>query len=134
MAAIKRATKKALVLIIEDNPAQQHLYKVIADELNIIPCIVGNCSEAIAYSEFLHFDLILMDVELPDLDGFQCAKAIQKKELERGRRAPMVAVTAHAMIGDRERYLEAGMDDYLSKPFALQELKDKIAIWAVAPE
>jgi CheY-like chemotaxis protein len=70
------------------------------------------------------FDLILMDVQMPDMDGFETTAAIRRNET--GRRMPIIALTAHAMVGDRERCLAAGMDGYASKPIRTEDLNNEI--------
>jgi CheY-like chemotaxis protein len=71
-------------------------------------------------------DLILMDIQMPVMDGFEATEAIRKKEKGASRRIPIIALTAHAMKGDRERCLKAGMDGYVSKPVDLRELIDTV--------
>jgi CheY-like chemotaxis protein/HPt (histidine-containing phosphotransfer) domain-containing protein len=76
------------------------------------------------------YDLILMDCTMPEMDGYDATRAIRDLERERGTgRAPVVAVTANAMKGDREKCLEAGMDDYISKPFGFKQLREVVARW-----
>jgi CheY-like chemotaxis protein len=72
------------------------------------------------------FDLILMDVQMPEMDGFEACRAIRGMEAGTGRHTPIVAMTAHAMTGDRERCLEAGMDGYVSKPVTAEGLRRAI--------
>jgi two-component system sensor histidine kinase/response regulator len=82
---------------------------------------------AVALLEHEHFDLVFMDVQMPEMDGFEGTAIIRERERETGERLPVVALTANAMTGDRERCLEAGMDGYVSKPFDLQNVADEIA-------
>ena len=78
-----------------------------------------------AYSENA-FDLILMDVQMPVMDGMETTAAIRQSEQATGRHIPIIAMTAHAMTGDRQRFLQAGMDGYVSKPIHSQELMEAI--------
>ena len=91
--------------------------------------IVADCEEAVAASTYFCFDVILMDVQLTGESGLSCTKRIREIDTTKGRHTPIIAVTAHAMLGDKERCLESGMDDYLSKPFTMAELKKKLARW-----
>jgi len=75
------------------------------------------------------FDIVLMDVQMPEMDGFQATEAIRRQELLSGCRTPIIALTAHAMEGDGDRCLASGMDAYITKPIAARELLDKIEEW-----
>ena len=86
--------------------------------------VAGNGREALKAFENEDFDLLLMDLQMPEMDGFEATAAIRKKEKDSGNHLPIVALTAHAMKGDRERCLAAGMDGYLTKPIRPLELDD----------
>ena len=86
--------------------------------------MAGNGVQALEKLERQHFDVVLMDVQMPEMDGLSATRAIRQREAERGTaRLPVVALTAYAMAGDRERFLEAGMNDYVAKPVQLAELQ-----------
>ena len=78
------------------------------------------------------FDLVLMDVQMPEMDGLQATQAIRKNERKTGKHIPIIAMTAHAMVGDMERCLEAGMDDYITKPIRPQQLAELMERYAFA--
>jgi two-component system sensor histidine kinase/response regulator len=84
--------------------------------------VVGNGKQALAVLEKQAFDVILMDVQMPEVDGFEATAAIRKSEKSTGRHIPIIAITAHAMKGDKERCLASGMDGYLSKPIRGSDL------------
>jgi signal transduction histidine kinase/CheY-like chemotaxis protein/HPt (histidine-containing phosphotransfer) domain-containing protein len=121
------------LLLAEDNPVNQ---AVATNMLEIIGCTAEVAENGrAAVQAFLKggFDLVLMDVQMPEMDGFQAAGEIRRIEARRGgQRLPIVALTANAMQGDRERCVGAGMDDYLSKPFTLEQLREVIARWRPA--
>jgi len=121
---------RPLVLIVEDNEMQKRLFNLVKDEVEMIPYIVQSTQEAISAAEVLDFNLIIIDLQMPYMYGVECAKQLQELDRQRGIKTPTIAVTANAMPGDREKCMTAGMDDYLSTPFTLAELKEKISIWA----
>ncbi|GAB4259127.1 MAG: hypothetical protein Kow0065_09030 [Methylomicrobium sp.] len=120
----------AEVLVVEDNPVNQELAKAILAGLN---CRVSLCADGKqAVERFLDntYDLILMDCQMPIMDGYHATERIRAIERERqSRKTPIVALTAAAISGDRERCLAVGMNDFLSKPFVLEGLVEKLKIW-----
>ncbi len=114
------------VLVAEDNPVNQKLITRILERAGHVVTIACNGIEAVATYNAGHFDLILMDGQMPDMDGLQATEKIRLKEGRMGRRVPIIALTAHALKGDRERFLAAGMDDYLTKPIHQRELFEAI--------
>jgi len=88
--------------------------------------LANNGREALEALHRQDFDLVLMDIQMPEMDGLEAAAAIRQEERRTGERVPIVAMTAHAMSGDRERILAAGMDDYLSKPIDIKCLMETI--------
>jgi PAS domain S-box-containing protein len=115
------------ILLAEDNPVNQKLAVHLLKKHGFAPTVSNNGKEAFALYEKQRFDLILMDVQMPEMDGFEATAAIRQHEKITGEHIPIIALTAHAMKGDRERCLMAGMDGYLSKPIKTQELFELIA-------
>jgi PAS domain S-box-containing protein len=114
-------SQSLLILLAEDNPINQKLATTLLEKHGYRVQVAGSGQEAVTLSAQQKFDVILMDVQMPVIDGFQATALI--RERERGRqRTPIIALTAHAMKGDRERCLEAGMDGYISKPIRSAEL------------
>ncbi|MBV9268941.1 MAG: response regulator [Acidobacteriaceae bacterium] len=111
------------VLLVEDNAVNQKLAQALLKKWNYRVITAGNGIEALAELKETRVDIVLMDLQMPLMDGFQTTAAIRQEELRTGRHLPIIAVTAHAMRGDRERCLDAGMDEYLSKPIRADELK-----------
>ena len=117
------------VLVVEDHPVLRTLTVRQLNNLGMIAHAVSNGREAIAaYGGFL-FDIILMDCQLPEIDGFQATTAIRAAEKVTGKHTPIIAIAAGAMPSDREKCLAAGMDDFLAKPVNIQELSEKISQW-----
>jgi PAS domain S-box-containing protein len=110
------------VLLAEDNAVNRLVVTRLLEKQGhlVIAAITGR--EALAALSRAHYDVVLMDVQMPDMDGFEATRAIRMMEKHTGRHQQVIALTAHAMIGDRERCLESGMDGYLSKPIIPQEL------------
>jgi len=110
------------ILLAEDNVINCVLAAGILEKRGHSVFVAANGREAVAAATADAFDLILMDVQMPEMDGFEATRCIRESELPTGHHTPIVAMTAHAMAGDRERCLAAGMDDYLSKPLNKPEL------------
>src|SRR6266478_1869316 len=126
------------ILLAEDNPVNQRLASRLLEKRGHSVVVAGNGREALEALEKEYFDLVFMDVQMPVMDGFEATAAIRKKEGDSGIHLPVVALTAHAMKGDREKCLAGGMDGYLTKPIQPQELDELlqsyIARRAEAPE
>jgi CheY-like chemotaxis protein/nitrogen-specific signal transduction histidine kinase len=112
------------VLLVEDNPVNQRLASRLLEKRGHSVVVAGNGLEALGALEKESFDLVFMDVQMPVMDGFEATVAIRRKEGAGGVRLPIVALTAHAMKGDREKCLAVGMDGYLTKPIRPQELDE----------
>ncbi len=125
--AEESADKKTL-LLAEDIPAQKKLESRILEEIGYNVVTAGNGLEVLELLENRGFDLILMDIEMPGMDGITTTHKIRESEAEY-RSIPIIAVTAHASMQDRERCLQAGMNDYISKPINIQFLKMIIERW-----
>ena len=115
------------ILLAEDGRANQRLARALLERWGHTVTIAENGRIALALWQQERFDLILMDVQMPELDGLEATREIRAHEEVRGGRIPIVAMTARAMKGDRERCLEAGMDDYVAKPVRREELYAAIA-------
>jgi CheY-like chemotaxis protein len=115
------------ILLAEDNPVNQLLAVRLLEKQGHTTVVAGNGKEALAALQASAFDVILMDVQMPEMDGLKTAAAIRQAEQGSERHIPILALTAHAMTGDRQRCLEAGMDGYLTKPIQAQELYDALA-------
>ena len=131
--AVPRAEKPAGgldVLIAEDNETNQIYMKYLMEQLGVSFKIVPNGRAAVDYWRSERPSIILMDVSMPEMNGYEATKAIRSAEETRGLpHTPIVALTAHTLKGDEEKCLEAGMDDFASKPISIVGLKSKIAKW-----
>jgi two-component system sensor histidine kinase/response regulator len=116
--------KSLNILLAEDNLINQKLASRLLVKRSHIVTVVRNGKEALAALEKDHFDLVLMDIQMPEMDGFEATRILREREKTDGGHQPVVAMTALAMSGDRERCFEAGMDGYLSKPIRPQELDE----------
>lgn len=120
------------VLVVEDNPINR---KVALSMLGTLEC---DCVEAHDGEQAIQamrdekYDIVFMDCQMPGTDGFEATRIIRTEEEARGDRTPIVALTANAMKGDRERCIEAGMDDYVSKPARIADLREMLDRWVPA--
>ena len=115
------------ILLAEDSLVNQKLAVGLLEKHGHRVTVVDNGRQAVTAVEADDFDLVLMDVQMPDMDGFEATALIRAKQRDTGRHTPIVAMTAHAMKGDRERCLEAGMDDYVAKPIRTDQFFTTIA-------
>ena len=125
---------RLLALLVDDNPINQ---KVAARLLEKNGCVVrtaANGREALARYAEQPFDLIFMDVQMPEMNGYEAARAIRLIEATKGTRTAIIALTANAMTGDRDLCIGSGMDDYLSKPIEVPKLQEMIRKYGLAAD
>ena len=110
------------ILVAEDNPVNQKLLRLMLEMHGHHVLVTADGKEAVAVFQSEHIDLVLMDVQMPGMNGFEATAAIRELEKPVGKHVPIIAVTAHVMPGYKDECLKEGMDNYLSKPFRMQEL------------
>lgn len=116
------STRPARILLAEDNPVNQRVACRVLEKQGHQVVIANNGREALDALEREQFDLVLMDVQMPEMDGLEATAILRERERKTGTHLTVVAMTAHAMTGDRERCLSSGMDDYISKPIHAEQL------------
>ena len=124
---LQEARRELNILLAEDNLINQKLAVALLTKNGHRVTVAVNGAEALKISTATDFDLILMDLQMPVMDGLAATEAIRLREGETGKHVPIVAMTANALAGDRERCLESGMDGYVSKPIRVNELLAAIA-------
>ncbi len=124
--------EKGLVLIAEDNPVNQKVAILQLKKLGYGSVAVGSGRKAVEELKTKNYKLVLMDCQMPDMDGFETTNVIRKSETMTGKHIPIIGLTAHAMEGDRDKCIAAGMDDYLSKPTSLDKMSRMLAKWIEA--
>ncbi len=120
---------QASVLLVEDNPVNRKLGTAILEKCGCSVTEAENGKYALEALDAQDFDCVFMDVQMPEMDGFEATRLIRADG--RWNNLPIVAMTAHAMRGDRERCIAAGMDDYLTKPVSMDAVAAMIAKWAM---
>ena len=122
----ENAEKSVRILMAEDNPINQKVGKLILQRAGFLIDLANDGQEAIEAHKADPYDLILMDCQMPSVDGFEATRQI--RQLDR-RQPVIIAVTANALVGERDKCFEAGMNDYLSKPFQAEQLVDIVRRW-----
>jgi two-component system, sensor histidine kinase and response regulator len=117
------------VLLVEDNPVNQRVAQAMLAKLKIQVDLANDGKEALEKVQSHDYDLVLMDCQMPVMDGYEATAAIRRLHEGRSKRLPILALTANAMQGDRQKCLDAGMDDFLSKPYSLPQLQMTLARW-----
>jgi CheY-like chemotaxis protein len=131
----KLADRRLRVLVAEDNVINQRLVMRILERRGHRVHVVGTGQAALDALAAASFDLVLMDVQMPDMDGLEATRAIRDRERNgKAQRLPVLAITAHTMKGDREKCLAAGMDDVINKPIDSARLIEMVEAFAVPPE
>jgi len=120
--SLREARNRSRVLLVEDNAVNQMLAVRLLEKRGYTVSVAGDGRKALAALANEHFDVVLMDVQMPEMDGFEATAAIRQRERTTGGHIPIIAMTAHALKGDEERCLLAGMDAYVSKPIRTTEL------------
>jgi CheY-like chemotaxis protein len=126
ISAPRPATRKLRILVAEDNPVNQKVALGMLRAMGHAVVLANNGVEAVNAWQQEAFDLVLMDVQMPELDGFGAVREIRSREQDSKTHTLIVAMTAHALSSDRERCLDAGMDDYISKPISRKALAQLI--------
>jgi len=117
-----RTLRPLSILLAEDNIVNQKLAVRLLEKWGHRVCIADNGAKAVEAVANQSFDLILMDVQMPEMNGYEASRLIRQKEKKSGTHIPIIAMTAHAMKGDKEKCLQAGMDDYITKPIQINDL------------
>ena len=133
-SAIQNVPSGTPVLLVEDNPVNQDVAREMLEYLGYSVCVAGNGSEALDFLEKNDFPIVLMDCQMPVMDGYEATKIIRQQERssagpEQKQRQVVIALTAHASENDREICVTAGMDDYLTKPYTLEQLAQILNRW-----
>jgi signal transduction histidine kinase/DNA-binding response OmpR family regulator len=125
-----RAILRPRVLLVEDNLVNQKVAARMLERLGASVDVASNGRDAVALVERQRYSIVLMDCQMPDIDGFAATEAIRASEAQRGTHVPIVALTANAMLGDRDRCIASGMDDYVAKPVKLADLARILNRWS----
>ncbi len=130
---LPQASHRLRILLAEDSPVnQQFAFEILQKQGHSVE-VVFNGKHAVDAVQSDHFDVILMDVQMPEMDGLEATAEIRRQEQKTGAHVPIIALTAHALSGDRQRCLAAGMDGYLQKPFYPADLHNALSPYGAGP-
>ena len=132
--SLRESRTRLSILLVEDNRVNQAVATQFLENRGHTVKVAGNGRVALEVLETQSFDLVMMDVQMPEMDGLQATTLIREMELKSGKHVPIIAMTAHAMTGDKERCLAAGMDGYISKPIRAEDLFSTIERVLAIPE
>jgi signal transduction histidine kinase/CheY-like chemotaxis protein len=124
---LRDTPRKLRILVAEDNPVNQRVVLRMLEKMGHVPMIAANGQDALSVLAIDSFDLVFMDVQMPEMDGLTATRHIREREKQTGLHLPIIAMTAHAMKGDQELCLEAGMDGYIAKPVSSKRIEETIA-------
>jgi CheY-like chemotaxis protein len=119
----------AIVLVVEDSPVNRIVAGRVLERAGFRAQLVDDALQALEALDAQNFDAVLMDCQMPGMDGYEATRELRRRESGGERRTPVIAMTAHAMTGDRERCLAAGMDDYIAKPVRSRTLVEVLRRW-----
>ncbi len=117
------------ILVVDDNKMNQHVARLLLTDMGLKVQVVDNGIEAVNAIKKQHYDLIFLDCQMPEIDGYEACQIIKQIQLRRGVNVPVIAMTANAMTGSREQCLAAGMDDYICKPIDPTHLEKMVRHW-----
>lgn len=127
--------RKIRVLVADDNTINQQIAVKMLEKIGVYADVVGNGLEALKALAERPYDLVLMDCQMPEMDGYEATRQIRTSGQTASSHIPIIAMTANAMKGDAEKCIEAGMNDYLTKPMTLEKLEERVAHWVkVVPQ
>jgi CheY-like chemotaxis protein len=126
-------TSASIILAVEDNETEQFVLKELLRKFDYDCHMVATGEEAITALGVAKYSAILMDINLPGIDGYECTRRIRLTEIESGRRTPIIVLTGRARESDHAQALEAGTDDWMSKPFEPEDLRRMLLRWVYDP-
>ncbi len=130
--SLRESARKLHILVAEDNAVNQAVILRVLEKMGHSSVLAHNGKEALALAFSQKFDLVFMDVQMPEMDGLAATEAIRQREKSSGTHLPIFAMTAHAMKGDRERCLQAGMDGYITKPIRFSDIEKTLSSFSGA--